>query len=128
MLLERILPLTPGNRRVLHHARWQDPDDVCARVAMMVLKQVALRARYDSLWDALASQRSTTTRIPSSFLAGNPRPIRLINNNQVRSAYGDEIESRIAAMRSAGRQQGGVRPSGFGLSTTGWDDQPASRC
>ncbi len=36
--------------------------------------------------------------------------VRLIANNQVRSAYGDEIETRISAMRNAGRQQGGMMP------------------
>ena len=69
------------------------------------------RSLVDSLWDALAGQHDL--RQPESrarFWQEIRGQIRLIGNNQVRSAYGDEIESRIAAMRGAARRQGGAAP------------------
>ena len=111
----RILPLlTPGkSARLATMPDGKDPDDVLRESGNDgFLKQVAVaRSLVDSLWDALASQRNL--RQPESrarFWQEIRGQVRLINNNQVRSAYGDEIESRIAAMRSAGRQQGGVPP------------------
>ena len=113
--LERILPLlTPGkSARLAVMPEGKDPDDVLRETGndgFLKLLAVA-RSLVDSLWDALVGQHDL--RQPESrarFWQEIRGQVRLIGNNQVRSAYGDEIESRIAAMRSAGRQQGGAAP------------------
>ena len=71
------------------------------------------------------------TRLPASMICErrNPRAdfwqeirgqVRLIGNNQVRSAYGDEIESRIprCAALAAGRGGAGAASSGAGAPAT----------
>ncbi len=104
--LERILPLlTPGKSvRLAVMPDGKDPDDVLRESGNDgFLKLLAMAySLVDSLWDSLASQhdlRQPDSR--ASFWQRIRGRVRLIGNNQVRSAYGDEIESRIAAMRSA---------------------------
>ncbi len=108
--LLRILPLlTPGkSARLAIMPEGKDPDDVLRESGNDgFLKYLAVaRSLIDSLWVSVASQHDL--RQPESrarFWQEIRGQVRLIGNNQVRSAYGDEIESRIAAMRTAGRQQ-----------------------
>ncbi len=113
--LERILPLlTPGkSARLAVMPEGKDPDDVLReRGNDGFLRLLAMaRSLVDSLWDALASENDL--RQPESrarFWQEIRGQVRLIGNNQVRSAYSDEIESRITKMRSAIRQQSNATP------------------
>jgi DNA primase len=59
------------------------------------------RSLVDSLWEQIQAEfdiRQPEAR--AQFWQAVRRHVRSIGNNQVRSAYGDEIESRIAAMRN----------------------------
>lgn len=113
--LERILPLlTPGkSARFAVMPEGKDPDDVLRESGNDgFLKQLAMaHSLVDSLWNELASQhdlRQPESR--ASFWQKIRGRVRLIGNNQVRNAYSDEIESRIAAMRIAGSRHTGARP------------------
>ena len=120
--LERILPvLEPGkSARLALLPEGKDPDDVLKQGGNDAFLKVLTTARslVDSLWDNLAATHDL--RQPESraqFWQSLRNMVREISNNQVRSAYSDEIESRIAAMRNAGRgvgrggaQAGAIRP------------------
>ena len=124
--LERILPvLEPGkSARLALLPEGKDPDDVLKQGGNDAFLKVLATARslVDSLWDNLAATHDL--RQPESraqFWQSLRNMVREISNNQVRSAYSDEIESRIAAMRNAGRgvgrgggrggvQAGAIRP------------------
>lgn len=124
--LERILPvLEPGkSARLALLPEGKDPDDVLKQGGNDAFLKVLVTARslVDSLWDNLAATHDL--RQPESraqFWQSLRNMVREISNNQVRSAYSDEIESRIAAMRNAGRgvgrgggrggvQAGAIRP------------------
>ena len=124
--LERILPvLEPGkSARLALLPEGKDPDDVLKQGGNDAFLKVLATARslVDSLWDNLAATHDL--RQPESraqFWQSLRNMVREISNNQVRSAYGDEIESRIVAMRNAGRgvgrgggrggvQAGAIRP------------------
>ena len=124
--LERILPvLEPGkSARLALLPEGKDPDDVLKQGGNDAFLKVLATARslVDSLWDNLAAMHDL--RQPESraqFWQSLRNMVREISNNQVRSAYSDEIESRIAAMRNAGRgvgrgggrggvQAGAIRP------------------
>jgi DNA primase len=111
--LERILPtLTPGkSARLALLPEGKDPDDLLRNGGNEAFVKILTTARslVDSLWDGLAAEHDL--RQPESraqFWQEVRNRVRLIGNNQVRSAYGDEIESRIAAMRNASRQRPGT--------------------
>lgn len=113
--LERILPvLSPGkSARFALMPDGKDPDDVLREAGNDGFLKVLSVARslVDSLWEGIAGQfdvRQPEAR--ARFWQEIRNQVRLIGNNQVRSAYGDEIESRIAAMRNAGRMAGGGSP------------------
>ncbi len=113
--LERILPLlTPGKSArfaIMPHGK--DPDDVLRENGNDgFLRQLAVaRSLVDSLWDALASQHDLhQPESRARFWQEIRGRVRMIGNNHVRSAYGDETESRISKMRSVIRQQGGAIP------------------
>ncbi|MEL0293161.1 MAG: DNA primase [Alphaproteobacteria bacterium] len=113
--LERILPLlTPGkSARLAVLPAGKDPDDLLREAGSEGFSKVLATARslVDSLWDGIAAQHDVRQpEARAQFWQEVRNRVRLIANNQVRSAYGDEIETRISAMRNAGRQQGGMMP------------------
>ena len=111
--LERILPLlTPGkSARLPVLPAGKDPDDLLREAGSEGFSKVLATARslVDSLWDGIAAQHDVRQpEARAQFWQEVRNRVRLIAHNQVRSAYGDEIETRISAMRNAGRQQGGM--------------------
>jgi DNA primase len=111
--LERILPLlTPGkSARLAVLPAGKDPDDLLREAGSEGFSKVLATARslVDSLWDGIAAQHDVRQpEARAQFWQEVRNRVRLIAHNQVRSAYGDEIETRISAMRNAGRQQGGM--------------------
>ncbi|MGB1900808.1 MAG: DNA primase [Candidatus Puniceispirillaceae bacterium] len=103
--LERILPLLEPGRsaRMAVLPEGKDPDDLIAESGPEGFRKLIGTARslVDSLWDQ--TQAEFDIRQPEAraqFWQAVRGHVRSIGNNQVRSAYGDEIESRIAAMRN----------------------------
>ena len=103
--LERILPLLEPGRsaRLAVLPEGKDPDDLIAASGPEGFRKVIGTARslVDSLWEQV--QAEFDIRRPEAraqFWQAVRGHVRSIGNNQVRSAYGDEIESRIAAMRN----------------------------
>ena len=103
--LERILPLLEPGRsaRLAVLPEGKDPDDLIAASGPEGFRKVIGTARslIDSLWEQV--QAELDIRQPEAraqFWQAVRGHVRSIGNNQVRSAYGDEIESRIAAMRN----------------------------
>ena len=103
--LERILPiLEPGrSARLAVLPEGKDPDDLIAASGPEGFRKVIGTARslVDSLWEQVQAEfdiRQPEAR--AQFWQAVRGHVRSIGNNQVRSAYGDEIESRIAAMRN----------------------------
>ena len=103
--LERILPiLEPGrSARLAVLPEGKDPADLIAASGPEGFRKVIGTARsfIDSLWEQVQAEfdiRQPEAR--AQFWQAVRGHVRSIGNNQVRSAYGDEIESRIAAMRN----------------------------
>ena len=103
--LERILPLLEPGRsaRLAVLPEGKDPDDLIAASGPEGFRKVIGTARslVDSLWEQVQAEfdiRKPEAR--AQFWQAVRGHVRSIGNNQVRSAYGDEIESRIAAMRN----------------------------
>jgi DNA primase len=103
--LERILPLLEPGRsaRLALLPEGKDPDDLIAASGPEGFRKLIGTARslVDSLWEL--TQAEFDTRQPEAraqFWQAVRGHVRSIGNNQVRSAYGDEIEARIAAMRN----------------------------
>ena len=103
--LERILPLLEPGRsvRLAVLPEGKDPDDLIAASGPEGFRKLIGTARslVDSLWEQ--TQAEFDIRQPEAraqFWQAVRGHVRSIGNNQVRSAYGDEIESRIAAMRN----------------------------
>ena len=103
--LERILPLLEPGRsaRLAVLPEGKDPDDLIAASGPEGFRKVIGTARslIDSLWEQIQAEfdiRQPEAR--AQFWQAVRGHVRSIGNNQVRSAYGDEIESRIAAMRN----------------------------
>ena len=103
--LERILPLLEPGRsaRLAVLPEGKDPDDLIAASGPDGFRKVIGTARslIDSLWEQVQAEfdiRQPEAR--AQFWQAVRGHVRSIGNNQVRSAYGDEIESRIAAMRN----------------------------
>ena len=110
--LERILPvLTPGrSARLALLPESQDPDDLLRSEGADGLLNVLTTARslVDSLWLGLSAQHDL--RQPeqrAEFWQQLRTMVRQIGHNQVRSAFADDIEARIAAMRNANRGAAG---------------------
>ena len=106
--LERILPvLEPGRSvRLAVLPDGKDPDDLIGAFGPDEFRKVILNARslVDSLWERMKSQYELAQpESRAQFWQAVRRHVRSIGNNQVRSAYGDEIESRIALMRNKTR-------------------------
>jgi DNA primase len=109
--LERLLPqLQPGkSARLAVLPAGQDPDDLLQSEGGDGLLKVlsAARSMIDSLWTITAEQRDL--RQPeqrAQFWQAVRDQVRQIGHGQVRGAFSDEIEARIAAMRTAGRGGG----------------------
>ncbi|MDC0648923.1 DNA primase [Alphaproteobacteria bacterium] len=103
--LERILPLLEPGRsaRLAVLPEGKDPDDLISVIGPDGFRKVIGTARslVDSLWEQIHAEfdiRQPEAR--AQFWQAVRGHVRSIGNNQVRSAYGDEIESRIAAMRN----------------------------
>ena len=103
--LERILPLLEPGRsaRLAVLTESKDPDDLIAASGPEGFRKVIGTARslVDSLWEQIQAEfdiRQPEAR--AQFWQTIRGHVRSIGNNQVRSAYGDEIESRIVAMRN----------------------------
>ena len=103
--LERILPLLEPGRsvRLAVLPEGKDPDDLIAASGPEGFRKLIGTARslVDSLWEQ--TQAEFDIRQPEArakFWQAVRGHVRSIGNNQVRGAYGDEIESRIAAMRN----------------------------
>jgi DNA primase len=103
--LERILPLLEPGRsaRLAVLPEGKDPDDLIAASGPEGFRKVIGTARslIDSLWEQVQAEfdiRQPEAR--AQFWQAVRGHVRSIGNNQVRSAYGDEIESRIASMRN----------------------------
>ena len=109
--LERLLPqLQPGkSSRLAILPAGQDPDDLLQSEGGDGLLKVLSTARslIDSLWTITAEQHDL--RQPeqrAQFWQAVRDQVRQIGHGQVRGAFSDEIEARIAAMRTAGRTGG----------------------
>ncbi len=106
--LERILPvLEPGRSvRVAVLPDGKDPDDLIEASGPGEFRKVVSTARslIDAVWESLQSEYELSQpEARAQFWQAVRHHVRRIGNNQVRSAYGDEIESRIALMRSQTR-------------------------
>ena len=106
--LERLLPLLEPGRsaRLGMLPEGKDPDDVLRSDGSDGLLKVLAMARslVDSLWTGLSAQHDL--RQPeqrADFWQQIRGMVRQIGHNQVRGAFADDIEARIAAMRTASR-------------------------
>ena len=113
--LERLLPqLQPGkSARLAVLPSGQDPDDLLQSEGGDGLLKVLSMARslVDSLWAIMGDQHDL--RQPeqrAQFWQAVRDQVRQIGHGQVRGAFSDEIEARIAAMRAAGRAGGRAGP------------------
>ena len=111
--LERFLPLLePGKTaRFASLPAGKDPDDVLREAGQEGFKNIVATARslVDTMWDGTMAEHDV--RQPeqrAQFWQAIRSQIRNIGNNQVRSAFSDEIENRIAAMRT--QMRGGTMP------------------
>jgi len=108
--LERILPLLEPGRsaRLAMLPAGKDPDDVLGESGPEGLRKIlgSAQALVDVMWTTAAAQFDTQQpEARAQFWQSVRGLVRSIGNNQVRGAYGDEIENRIAAMRSQTRGQ-----------------------
>ena len=106
--LQRILPvLEPGRSvRLAVLPDGKDPDDIIGASGPNEFRKVVSTARslIDTLWESLQSEYELSQpEARAQFWQAVRSHVRSIGNNQVRSAYGDEIESRIALMRNQTR-------------------------
>ena len=111
--LERILPLLePGlTVRLAMMPAGKDPDDVLSESGPEGLRKCldSAQALVDVIWTTTAAQFNTKQpEARAQFWQSIRGLVRSIGNNQVREAYGDEIENRIAAMRSLARRNTGM--------------------
>jgi len=84
----------------------KDPDDIIEASGPNEFRKVVSTARslIDTLWESLQSEYELSQpEARAQFWQAVRSHVRSIGNNQVRSAYGDEIESRIALMRNQTR-------------------------
>ena len=103
--LERILPLLEPGRsaRLAVLPEGKDPDDLIGANGPEGFRKVIGTARslVDSLWEQTQAEFDIRQpEVRAQFWQTVRGHVRSIGNNQVRSAYGDEIESRIATMRN----------------------------
>ncbi len=106
--LERILPLLEPGRSIRFAVlpEGNDPDDLIRASGYDEFQKVISTASslIDSLWFSLQKEYDLIQpETRAKFWQAVRGHVRSIGNNQVRSAYGDEIESRIALMRNQTR-------------------------
>ena len=119
--IERILPLLePGKTvRIAVMPAGQDPDDILKAEGAEGLKRILSAASgiLDSLWQTkftaykLEDPR-TQPGARAAFWADMRQLVRSISHNQTRTAYLDDVEFRIGAMRAASK--GAAAPGGRG--------------
>ncbi len=108
--LVRILPLLEPGRsvRLAMLPAGKDPDDILRESGPSGWRKImgSAQALVDAMWTMTAAQYDTQQpETRAQFWKSVRGLVRSIGNNQVRGAYGDEIENRIAAMRSQTRGQ-----------------------
>ena len=108
--LERILQMLEPGRSVRFSMlpAGKDPDDVLGESGPEGMRKIlgSARALVDVMWTTTLAQYDTQQpETRAQFWRSVRGLVRSIGNNQVRGAYGDEIENRIAAMRSQTRGQ-----------------------
>ena len=130
--LERVLPqLQPGkSARLAVLPAGLDPDDLLQSEGGDGLLKVLSMARslIDSLWAITGDQHDL--RQPeqrAQFWQAVRDQVRQIGHGQVRGAFSDEIEARIAAMRAAGRTGGRVGGRAGGRDGAGGMARPRIR-
>jgi len=106
--IENILPiLEPGKSiRFAILPNGKDPDDLIHSEGADAFKEILMAAHslIDSLWTC--SQENIDLSVPEAraqFWQSVRKHARSIGNNQVRKAFGDEIEGRIVKMRGLTR-------------------------
>lgn len=108
--IERILPLLePGKTvRIAVMPAGQDPDDILKAEGAEGLKRILSAASgiLDSLWQTkFAAYKLEDPRTQpgarAAFWADMRQLVRSISHNQTRTAYLDDVEFRIGAMRAA---------------------------
>jgi DNA primase len=113
-LLRAVPQLEPGKTlRLMLLPAGQDPDDVLRQQGRDSFKALLGNtiSLLDALWDGLAENIDLTDPASRAGFWQEVRGhIRQIGHPQMRAALGDEVESRIAAMRSAVRGRGGHAP------------------
>ena len=119
--IERILPLLePGKTvRIAVMPAGQDPDDILKAEGAEGLKRILSAASgiLDSLWQTkfMAYKLEDPRTQPgarAAFWADMRQLVRSISHNQTRTAYLDDVEFRIGAMRAASK--GAAAPGGRG--------------
>ena len=103
--VERILPvLEPGrSARLAVLPQGKDPDDLILSSGADAFSKIISTSRslLDSLWESLQDKFDLRKpELRAQFWQAVRDHVRSIDNTQVRSAYGDEVESRIATMRN----------------------------
>ena len=108
--IERILPLLEPGRtvRIASLPSGQDPDDILKSEGEEGLRRVLSAASgiLDSLWQRKFSgyrleDARTQPGARAAFWADMRQLVRSISHNQTRTAYLDDVEYRIGAMRAA---------------------------
>ena len=110
--IERILPLLePGKTvRIAVMPAGQDPDDILTSEGPEGLRRILSAASgiLDSLWQTKFSAYKlddprTQPGARAAFWADMRQLVRSISHNQTRTAYLDDVEFRISAMRAAAK-------------------------
>ena len=108
--IERILPLLEPGRtvRIASLPTGQDPDDILKSEGKEGLRRVlnAASGILDNLWQRKFSEyrledARTQPGARAAFWADMRQLVRSISHNQTRTAYLDDVEYRIGAMRAA---------------------------
>ena len=117
--IERVLPLLEPGRsvRIAVLTEGQDPDDVLRQEGPDGLRRILLAANglLDSLWASKAADYQldnprTQAGAKAAFWQDMRGLVRSITHHQTRSAWADELERRITAMRANTRTAVKGRP------------------
>ena len=119
--VERVLPLLEPGRsvRLAVLPEGQDPDDILRSGGPDALRRVLSSASglLDALWGFKSAAYQlddprTQSGAKAAFWQEMRGLIRSIGHSQTRSAWADDLEFRIAAMRGASRGSAGAHPRG----------------
>ena len=117
--VERVLPLLEPGRSVRLSVlpEGQDPDDILRQQGPDGLRRIlsAATGLLDSLWAIKAAEYQlddprTQASAKAAFWQDMRGLVRSIAHHQTRSAWADDLERRITAMRGVTRRSGRVRP------------------